>query len=353
WGDKRRTKIVRDEGELDDEDLVENEMVAVTLTHRGYIKRVPADTYKAQRRGGKGITGLTTRENDFVKDLIMTNTHDYLMFFTSTGKSYKLKAYEIPEASRTARGTPANNFLSLSQREKITAVIPVESFDEDRYLIAVTKNGVIKKTALSNFNTKRTNGVIAINLQENDELIDIKESTGKNNVIIVTRKGKCICFSEEDVRPMGRIAGGVRAIKLEDDDEVVSMSLVESGQKLFVVTENGYGKRTPVKSYKTQARGGKGLLTYDKTKFSKTGYLVGAMVVDDDDEILLINSEGTIIRIKASDVSTAGRATQGVKIMKVEEGTKIVSMAKTIREDSLSDDDNPKKAPDGEQMTLN
>lgn len=333
YGDERRTQIVRDEGEFDEEDFVEEENVTITFTHLGYIKRVPADTYKAQKRGGKGITGVTTRDNDFVKDLVMTSTHDNLMFFTNTGKAHKIKAYEIPEATRTARGTPAINFLNLLQRERITAVIPVKEFSEDKYLIAITKNGLIKKTALNEFDTKRTTGLIAINLKDEDELIAIKQSTGSNNIIIVTKKGKCISFSEKDVRPMGRIASGVRAIKLDKDDEVVSMELVEPEQQLMVVTENGFGKRTPVEEYKIQVRGGKGLLTYDKAKFSKTGALIGAMVVDESDEILMINSDGIIIRIRASEVSILGRATQGVKIMKVDEGSKIVAIAKAIRDD--------------------
>ena len=356
YGDKRRTKIVRDEGELDEEDLVEEEKVAITLTHLGYIKRVPADTYKAQKRGGKGITGITTRENDFVKDLVMTSTHDYLMFFTNTGKAHKLKAYEVPEASRTAKGTPAINFLNMLQRERITAVIPIKDFSEDRYLIAVTKHGHIKKTSMNEFDTKRTTGLIAINLKDDDELIGIKESTGENNIIIVTKKGKCISFSEKDVRPMGRIAGGVRAIKLEKDDEVVSMELVEPKQQLLVVTEHGYGKRTPVEDYKIQTRGGKGLLTYDKAKFKKTGNLIGAMVVDEEDEVFLINSDGIIIRIRAKEVSVLGRATQGVKIMKAEGDTKIVAMAKAIKEEDDEEDSpaegNGKKAKDGEQISL-
>ena len=333
WGGKRLTKIEHDVEDFDDEDLVEEEKVAVTLTHLGYIKRVPASVYKSQKRGGKGITGLKTRDSDFVKDLIMTSTHDYLMFFTNSGKAYKLKAFEIPEASRTARGTPAINFLNLMQRERITAVIPVKDFSDDKYLIAVTKKGTIKKTALSEFDTKRATGLIAINLKDDDQLIGIEQSTGTNDIIIVTRNGKCIRFSEEDVRPMGRIAGGVRAIKLEKDDEVVSMCLVEEDQQLLAVTANGFGKRTPVKGYKKQVRGGKGLLTYDKSKFSKTGELVGALVVDGSDEIMLINSEGTIIRISAGEVSVLGRTTQGVKIMKFDDETKLVAMAKVINED--------------------
>ena len=354
YGDERRTQIVRDEGEFDEEDLVEEENVTITFTHLGYIKRVPADTYKAQKRGGKGITGVTTRDNDFVKDLVMTSTHDNLMFFTNTGKAHKIKAYEIPEATRTARGTPAINFLNLLQRERITAVIPVKEFSEDKYLIAITKNGLIKKTALNEFDTKRTTGLIAINLKDEDELIAIKQSTGSNNIIIVTKKGKCISFSEKDVRPMGRIASGVRAIKLDKDDEVVSMELVEPEQQLMVVTENGFGKRTPVEEYKIQVRGGKGLLTYDKAKFSKTGALIGAMVVDESDEILMINSDGIIIRIRASEVSILGRATQGVKIMKVDEGSKIVAIAKAIRddEDEVEESSTSTSNETGEQISL-
>lgn len=345
YNDERRTKIIADAAEIEEEDLIQEKQVAVTLTHLGYLKRIPADTYKTQRRGGKGITGLTTRENDFVKNLIMTSTHDYLMFFTNTGKAHKIKAYEIPEATRTAKGTPAINFLNLMQRERITAIIPIQEFSEEKYLMAVTKHGTIKKTALSNFDTSRKNGLIAINLKEGDQLVDIKQTTGTDNVIIVTKNGKCICFSEDDVRPMGRIAGGVRAIKLEDDDEVVAMELVQPGQELLVVTTNGYGKRTPVKDYKIQVRGGKGLLTYDKGKFKKTGELVGAVAVDEDDEVLLINSDGIIIRIEAKEVSVLGRATQGVKIMKVEEDSNIIALAKVIKEDELEEqpEENGKK----------
>ena len=333
YGDERRTRIVKDINDMDEEDLIEEKQVAITLTHLGYLKRIPADTYKTQKRGGKGITGLTTRENDFVSDLIMTSTHDNLMFFTNTGKVHRIKAYEIPEATRTARGTPAINFLNLMQRERITAVIPFRDFRDDKYLMAVTKDGTIKKTAISQFDTNRKTGLIAINLKDGDELVDIKQTSGDDNVIIITKNGKCICFSEDDVRPMGRIAGGVRAIKLEDDDEVISMELVQPHEELLVDTSKGYGKRTPVKDYKIQARGGKGLLTYDKSKFNKTGELVGALVVDDEDEVLLINSEGTIIRIAAADISKLGRATQGVKIMRADDDVNIISIAKVIRED--------------------
>lgn len=353
WGDKRKTKIMAAADELDEEDLIEEQNVCITLTHLGYIKRVPADTYRAQRRGGKGITGITTRENDFVKNMIMTSTHDYLMFFTNTGKAHRIKAYEIPEAARTAKGTPAVNFLNLMQRERITAVIPIKEFAEDKFLIAVTKDGTIKKTALSNFDTNRKTGLIAMNLKEGDELIGIKQTSGSNKVIIVTKHGKCISFSEEDVRPMGRIAGGVRAIKLEKDDEVVAMELVEPGQELLVVTQKGFGKRTKVEEYKTQVRGGKGLLTYDKAKFKKTGQLVGAMVVDDDDDIMLINSDGIIIRMRANEVSRLGRATQGVKIMSVAGDANIIALAKVAREEEREEenDENTVKG-EGEQLKL-
>lgn len=336
WKDRRRTSIRAAVDEFDEADLIEEEKVAVTLTHLGYLKRIPADTYKTQRRGGKGITGLTTRDNDFVKDLIMTSTHDYLMFFTNFGKVYKMKAYEIPEATRTAKGLPAVNFLSLMQREKINAIIPLKEFADDRFLIGVTKHGTIKKTALSSFDTNRKGGLIALTLKDGDELVGIKQTTGSDNVIIVTRQGKCICFSEHDVRPMGRIAGGVRAIKLEEGDEVVSMELVQPHEELMVATQKGYGKRTPVSEYKVQTRGGKGLLTYDKSKFKKTGELIGAMVVTDEDEMLLINSDGIIIRIKARDVSKLGRATQGVKIMRVSKNENIIAMAKVINEKDIT-----------------
>ena len=353
WGDKRKTKIKADAQEIDEEDLIEEEKVCITLSHLGYVKRVPVDTYKAQKRGGKGITALTTRENDFVKNMIITSTHDYLMFFTNTGKAHRIKAYEIPEATRTAKGTPVVNFLNLLQRERVTAVIPIKEFAEDKFLIGVTKDGIIKKTALSNFDTNRKTGLIAMNLKDNDELIGIKQTTGNNNVIIVTKHGKCICFSEEDVRPMGRIAGGVRAIKLEKDDEVVSMELVEPGQELLVVTQKGFGKRTKVEEYKIQVRGGKGLLTYDKAKFKKTGELIGAIVVDDEDDVMLINSDGIIIRMEAKEISKLGRATQGVKIMNVKEETNIISLAKVARQDELEKEIKEELDPkEGQQIEL-
>ncbi len=337
WGDKRRTKILAAVDEMDEEDLIEEKQVAITLTHRGYLKRVAADTYRTQKRGGKGITGLTTRDDDFVWDLIMTSSHDHLMFFTNMGKVYKIRAYEIPEANRTAKGANAANFLNLMQRERISAIIPFRDFSDDKFLICVTKKGTIKKTAISAFDTNRKSGLIAISLKDGDELVEIKQTSGTDNVIIITKNGKCICFSEQDVRPMGRNAGGVRAINLDDDDEVVAMQLVQPGEELLVVTSKGYGKRTAVEEYKIQARGGKGLLTYDKSKFKKTGHLIGAVVVDDNDEVMLINSKGTIIRIAAKDISRLGRATQGVKIMRVGDDIEIISMSKVINEEERAE----------------
>ena len=362
WGDPRRTKIVADEGELDEEALIDEEDVAITLTHLGYVKRVPADTYKAQRRGGKGIVGLTTRESDFVRDLIITSTHDYLMFFTDMGRVYKIKAYEIPEASRTAKGTPVINFLNLNATERVTAMIPIREFSANECLVMVTRQGTIKKTPLSEFDTNRKTGLIAITLKEGDKLISVAQATGEENVLVVTKKGKAIAFSEKDVRPMGRNAGGVRAILLDKDDEVVSMELdIDQQRKMLVITENGFGKRTPLPEYRLQARGGKGVATYDKTKFGKTGLLVGATIVNDEDEVMVINSNGVIIRIRANEVSTSGRTTQGVKIMKVEKDNRIVSFAKVIDEDSAekaveakkTKPENPNVGSDGnEQLTL-
>ena len=353
YGDGRRTKIVADDGGIDEEYLIDEEDVAVTLTHLGYIKRVPENTYKAQRRGGKGIVGLTTRDSDFVKDLIITSTHDYLMFFTDLGKVYKIKAYEIPEASRTAKGTPVINFLNLDQGERVTAVIPVKEFADDNYLIMVTRNGTIKKTPMSQFDTNRKTGLIAITLKDDDKLISVSQSSGEESVYVVTKKGKSITFHEDDVRSMGRSAGGVRAITLDKDDEVVSMELDSTGEReLLVMTKKGFGKRTSLDEYRLQTRGGKGVSTYDKSKFSKTGELVGATLVSKDDEIMLINSNGVIIRIRANEISKSGRTTQGVKIMKVESGDEIVSFAKVLDEDDASKPMTKKEKAESEQMTL-
>ncbi len=332
WGDDRRTQIIADEEEIDESELIQEEDIVVTVTHLGYIKRVTADTYRTQKRGGKGVTGLATRENDFVRHLVSCSTHDHLIFFTSLGRAFMIKAYEIPEGARTGKGIPIVNFLNTMQHERVASIMAVRDIDENRFLVAVTKNGIIKKTPVSEYITNRKTGLIAIKLKEGDELVGIAETTGNSNIILITKQGKCICFSEEEVRPMGRNASGVRAIDLSKGDEVVSMELAAKGETLLVVSKNGYGKRTPVKEYKMQSRGGKGLLTYDKTKFEKTGELIGAISVVPDDEVFLINSDGIIIRISAGEVSELGRSTQGVRIMKVSEGAEIVTLARAPRD---------------------
>lgn len=355
YGDKRRTKLVNGDGELDEEALIDEEDVAITLTHMGYIKRVPENTYKAQRRGGKGILGLTTRDSDFVKDLIITSTHDDLLFFTDMGKVYKMKGYEVPEASRTAKGTPVINFLNLNSGEKVSAVIPVKEFSQDNYLIMITRSGTIKKTPMSEFDSIRKNGLIAINLKDGDKLISVSQSNGDENIYVITKLGKAIAFNENDVRSMGRNAAGVRAINLDYGDEVVSMELdIDGTREMLVVSENGFGKRTSLDEYRLQTRGGKGIATYDKSKFSKTGTLVGGMLVRDENEVMLINSNGVIIRIRAEEISKSGRTTQGVKIMKVEEDSHIVSLAKVVddEENAQKPKVSEKKKSEGEQISL-
>ena len=355
YGDKRRTKLVNGDGELDEEALIDEEDVAITLTHMGYIKRVPENTYKAQRRGGKGILGLTTRDSDFVKDLIITSTHDDLLFFTDMGKVYKMKGYEVPEASRTAKGTPVINFLNLNSGEKVSAVIPVKEFSQDNYLVMITRSGTIKKTPMSEFDSIRKNGLIAINLKDGDKLISVSQSNGDENIYVITKLGKAIAFNENDVRSMGRNAAGVRAINLDYGDEVVSMELdIDGTREMLVVSENGFGKRTSLDEYRLQTRGGKGIATYDKSKVSKTGTLVGGMLVRDENEVMLINSNGVIIRIRAEEISKSGRTTQGVKIMKVEEDSHIVSLAKVVddEENAQKPKVSEKKKSEGEQISL-
>lgn len=331
WGDERRTTIVSATGEIEDEALIEEKNVAITLTNLGYIKRIPENTFKTQKRGGKGIVGLTTRDSDFVKDLIITSTHDYLLFFTDRGRMFKIKAYEIPEASRTAKGTPVINFLNLDQEERIAAVIPVSEYTEDDYLIMVTKNGTIKKTSVSQFSTVRKTGLNAIKLKDDDKLIGVAQSSSEDYVMLISKLGKAIIFHEDDIRGMGRTAVGVRGINLDKDDEVVSLVLLQNeDQTVLVMTTRGYGKRTKLSDYRIQSRGGKGIYTFDKNKIEKTGPLLGAVLVDTSDEIMLINSDNVIIRIRAKDVSRSGRTTQGVKIMKVNKGQEIVAFAKVL-----------------------
>ena len=316
YGDERKTKIVAAEGEIDIEDLIKEEQSVIALTHFGYIKRMPIDTYKSQKRGGKGITGIATREEDFVKQIFTASTHDTILFFTNKGKLYKLRGYEVPEAGRTARGTAIVNLLSLDAGEKVSAVIPIQNFAEGKYLLMSTKNGLIKKTALSEYNSARKTGLQGITLKEDDELIAVRLTDGEDNVVLVTRNGMCITFDEKDVRPIGRVSQGVIGIRIDEDDEVIGMESIIAGGKatLLAITENGFGKRTELDEYRVQIRGGKGVVTYKITP--KTGKLVGARIATDDEDVMLITDKGTIIRLKVKDISILGRPTQGVTLMR-------------------------------------
>ncbi len=326
FGDERKTKIVAAEGEINVEDLIKEEQSVVALTHFGYIKRMPIDTYKSQRRGGKGIIGIATREEDFVKQIFTASTHDTILFFSNKGKLYRLRGYEIPEAGRTARGTAIVNLLSLDPGEKISAIIPIQNFAEGKYLLMATKNGLIKKTALNEYNSARKTGLQAITLKEEDELIAVRLTDGEDNVVLVTKKGMSITFDEKDVRPIGRVAQGVIGIRLDSDDVVIGMESIITGSKatLLAITENGFGKRTELDEYRVQIRGGKGVITYKITP--KTGDIVGVRIANDEDDAMLITEKGTIIRIHVKDISILGRATQGVTLMRTSDGGKVVSI---------------------------
>ena len=325
FGDERLTKITAAEGEFDEEDLIKEEQVVVALTHFGYIKRMPVDTYKSQRRGGKGITGISTREEDFVKEIFTASTHDTILFFTNKGKMYRLRGFEIPEAGRTARGTAIVNLLNLDAGEKVSAVIPIQNYAEGKYILMSTKNGLIKKTALKEYDSSRTTGLIGITLKEDDELIDVRLTDGQDNVVLVTKKGLCITFDEKDVRPVGRTAQGVIGIRLDDGDRVIGMEPIIHGVKatLLAITENGFGKRTELEEYRVQNRGGRGVITYKITP--KTGDIVGIRVVGGAEDVMLITDTGTIIRMSVDEISILGRATQGVTLMRTNEG-KVVSI---------------------------
>ena len=327
YGDERLTKIVAAEGEFNIEDLIKEEQMVVALTHFGYIKRMPIDTYRSQRRGGKGISGISTREEDFVKQIFTTSTHDTVLFFSNKGKLYRLRGYEIPEAGRTAKGTAIVNLLSLDAGEKISAVIPISDFEDSKYLLMATKNGLIKKTPLQEYNSSRKTGLLAITLKDDDELIDVRLTDGQDNVVLVTEKGLCITFDEKDVRPVGRSAQGVLGIRLDEDDTVIGMESIISDNKgvtLLAITENGFGKRTELDEYRVQNRGGRGVITYKITP--KTGNIVGIRMTKEDDDVMLITNSGTIIRINVKDVSILGRATQGVTLMRTNENEKVVSI---------------------------
>jgi len=327
FGDERLTKIVAAEGDIDVEDLIKEEQSVIALTHFGYIKRMPIDTYKSQKRGGKGITGIATREEDFVKQIFTASTHDTILFFSNKGKLYKLRGYEIPEAGRTARGTAIVNLLSLDAGEKVSAIIPIQNFAEGKYLLFATKNGIIKKTSLTEYNSARKTGLLSITLKEDDELIDVRLTDGEDNVVLVTKGGMSITFDEKDVRPMGRVSQGVIGIRLGKDDEVIGMESIIAGANatLLAITENGFGKRTELDEYRVQTRGGKGVITYKVTP--KTGNIVGIRIVEEADDLMLITDTGTIIRLNVAGISVLGRSTQGVTLMRTNEG-RVVSIEK-------------------------
>ncbi len=325
YGDERRTKITVDTSELAVEDLIADEDVVVTLTHNNYIKRMPLTAYRSQKRGGRGVTGMGTKETDFVENILITTTHHTILFFTSRGRVFYLKAYEIAEAGRTAKGTAIINLLQLDKDEMITAVIPVREFDPTRYLFMATKKGIVKKTGLSEFASQRKSGLIAITLDEDDELIGVKFTDGERHVILGTKFGMSISFSEDDVRAMGRTARGVKGITLKDGDAVVGMANLHKNRDVLTVTTNGYGKRTPTAEYRSQTRGGKGVIDLKVT--DKTGEVIGLKVVTPEHELMLITEGGIVIRTNVSEISVQGRNTQGVKIMRTEEDDKVVSMA--------------------------
>ena len=325
YGDPRRTEITFEEDEIDMDELIQEEDMAVTLTHYGYVKRLPSDTYKAQRRGGKGITGLSTREEDFVQDIFVTSTHNEVLFFTTKGKVYIKKCYQIPEAGRQAKGTAIVNLLNLDSDEKISAVFPLSDFDEAKNLMMFTKNGVVKKTPLEEFKNIRQNGLIAIAIREDDELISVLRTKGDDNIIIGTRNGMSITFNEEDVRPMGRVAMGVRGILLRDGDEVVDAGRMKEGHDVLIVSENGFGKRTPMEEYRPQTRGGIGIKTMNVT--DKTGYVCGMKIVNGEEDIMLISDANVIIRMNTGEISRIGRTTQGVRVMRLDGDAKVVTVA--------------------------
>jgi len=331
YKDDRRTEIRLSAEEIDIEDMIQEENVVITLTHFGYIKRMPEDMYKAQKRGGKGITGITTREEDFVEHLFVTSTHDNLLFFTNQGRVYSLKAYDIPEAKRQAKGTAIINLLQLNSGESISAIIPINKFNPDDFLVLVTRDGIIKKTKLDQFENIRKSGIIAISLKEDDELISVRRTNGKSDIILVTSNGMSIRFNEEDVRDMGRTAMGVKAITLNEGDKIVGMGTVEEGKDLLVISESGYGKRTSLDEYRVQSRGGKGIKTYNVK--DRTGKLISAKTVDDNDEIMMISMSGIIIRLKVSDIPQMGRATQGVTLMRCAKDDKVVSVATVVADE--------------------
>ena len=328
YSDERRSKIEKIINEIDIEDLIQEEDVVITLTNSGYIKRILADTYSAQRRGGKGIQAMTTKEDDFVDHLMITSTHSDVLFFTNKGRVYKLRAYEIPDAGRQAKGTNLINLIAIEPDEKIQTVLTITDEKKEGFLFMGTKHGIVKKTPISEFKNLRKNGLIAISLKDGDELLKVKNTYGDANIMVVTQNGYAVRFNEKDVRSMGRTASGVKAINLKDDDLAVCMDIAVDGEELLVISENGYGKRTPISEYKLQNRGGVGLITYKISE--KTGKLAGATICKVDDELMLINSSGVAIRINVSDISVTSRSAMGVTLMRTTEDEKVVAIAKIL-----------------------
>ena len=339
FNDERKTEIVPVDDEIDIEDLIPVEDCAYTLTHYGYIKRLPANTYRAQRRGGKGISAMTTREEDFVETLFVASSHDHILFFTNKGRLYRLKGYQIPESSRTAKGMNIVNLLPLESEEKVTAMIPVDVFEEGKYLVMATKLGIVKRISLTRLDTARKTGIRAVTIGEGDELISVMLTDGSKQIILATRDGMTIRFEETDIRPTGRDAAGVNGIDLADGDYVVGADVIDPEKTLLTVTENGYGKRTDIGEYRLQSRYGKGIMNYHITE--KTGKIAGILMVDDDVDIMMISDDGTIIRMSVGDISSYGRVTQGVILMRLEEGVHVISIAATEKEedDPMADDE--------------
>ncbi len=329
YGDERRTQIGFDEFDISMEDLIPKQDVVITMTKMGYVKRMTTDTFKSQNRGGKGIKGMQTLEEDYVEELFMTSSHHYIMFFTNTGRMYRMKAYEIPEASRTSRGTAIINLLQLMPGESITAAIPIEKFEENQYLFMATKKGLVKKTFITEYSNVRKTGLAAITLREDDELIEVKITDDTKDIFLVTKYGQCIRFDEKDVRATGRTSMGVRGINLTDHDEVVGMQLDVQGDYLLIASEKGMGKRTEISEFKLQNRGGKGVKCYNITE--KTGDVVGVKAVNEDNEIMIINTDGIVIRMECASISVLGRITSGVKLINLQENSKVASIAK-VRE---------------------
>ena len=338
FNDKRRTEIISGGLEMiEDEDLIPIENSVITLTHNGYIKRLAANTYRSQKRGGRGVQGMGTNDDDFVEHLMNTSTHDTILFFTTKGKVFRAKGYEIPEYGRTAKGLPIVNLLNIDKGEKVTAMIRVDSFDADAYFIFTTKTGVTKRTPVSNFANIRTNGLIAISLREDDDLIAVRLTDGSKQVIIGTRDGMLVRFQEDDIRSMGRTAGGVRGIKLREGDEVVGMEIIEPGQEILVVTEKGYGKRTSEEEYRLQSRGGVGLKTMQIT--DKNGPMVAVKTVDNSEDLMLITINGMLIRMDVNDISLIGRSTQGVRLIRLSDDELVATVAKVEKEEDLPEEE--------------